>query len=178
VSGIPAQWFFNTNFTPRKEETTMSNEFGSNETPRESNAGQIPDFGIPAPDSASPFGQQTYCQQCGTLLNPGQIVCMRCGVPINAAGAYRPVHPAGVSDNSIALLVFSILMTCCCCIPGGVVGIVFSALSRSDFAAGRYESAASNARFAFWTLIIAFVGSVILVVLWCGLCAGVSFLED
>jgi len=49
--------------------------------------------------------------------------------------------------------------------PAGIVGIIFSVLSKSDLDAGRYESAVKNSRIAMWFniggLILVGIGGVL-----------------
>ena len=75
----------------------------------------------------------------------------------SARQPYRPSQ-ARISDKSTLYLILSLIMTGCCCSPlTGIPAIIFSILYKNDFAAGRYKSAARNARIAFWCLVAGFI---------------------
>ena len=87
---------------------------------------------------AVPTGHRNFCRNCGAELSHVQIVCTSCGAVVNTVGTpqHGKIAPVGVSDNSVALIVCSVLMVLFCCLPVGVVGLVFSILERVSHSCG------------------------------------------
>ena len=82
---------------------------------------------------------------------------------LSAYPAFNAVGDAGMPPcNPVLHLICSVLMTSCCCMPLGVVGIVFSALSMSDLGANRYESAVKNSTIAMWCNIVGLIAGAVI----------------
>lgn len=52
---------------------------------------------------------------------------------------------------------WSIFVTICCCLPGGIIAIVFSSRTTSLYEAGRYEEAVKMSEKAQWAIILSIV---------------------
>jgi hypothetical protein len=117
---------------------------------------------------AKPVGHRNFCRYCAAALNPAQVVCTHCGSAISTTGTS---HSVG-GDTTWAyekppfdptfLLISSVVITFCCCLPAGITGIIFTLMCKQDLQEGRYESAAKNSQIAFWINIGGLVGGVIL----------------
>jgi ABC-type Fe3+ transport system permease subunit len=78
-----------------------------------------------------------FCRECGNEIPASAAVCMKCGVPAEAAKAPKVNVP-----NYLAQ---AILCAIFCCVPFGIVGIVYAAqvnghLGRGDLAAAQVAS--------------------------------------
>lgn len=56
---------------------------------------------------------------------------------------------------------WSIFATICCCTPGGILAIIFTALTTSNYNQGKYDQAAKMANYAEWTIILSIVIGII-----------------
>ena len=114
-----------------------------------------------------------YCVHCGTALTAEQVACPHCGIGRGIRQQGTGNSPPHVPDY----LVWSIVTLCCCNVALGIIALVFSVLSRSDLDAGRYDSAVTNSKVAFWCNVasLAFCGLIyvfIFVILALGLLQG------
>jgi Interferon-induced transmembrane protein/zinc-ribbon domain len=78
-----------------------------------------------------------FCKECGNEIPDSAAVCMKCGVPTEAAKAQAAHVP-----NYLAQ---AILCTVFCCVPFGIAGIVYAAqvnghLGRGDISAAQVAS--------------------------------------
>lgn len=58
-------------------------------------------------------------------------------------------------------MAWSIIVLICCCTPGGILAVVFSALTSGAYSSGDYEKAKRMSERAEWTIIISIVLGVL-----------------
>jgi predicted RNA-binding Zn-ribbon protein involved in translation (DUF1610 family) len=98
--------------------------------------------------------ESNFCTHCGTAL-AGQIVCPNCGTESAIHNARSVTYgetyssPPHVPDY----LIWSIISVLYAGVFG-IIALVFSILCRNDLSAGRYDSAMSNSKVAFWCNVI------------------------
>ena len=92
------------------------------------------------------------------------------GYPPAYGGVPSAQPPAAQPPNNH--LVWAILSTIFCCLPLGIVSIVFAAQVNSKWAAGDFAGAQDSAdkarKFAIWSAVLGFLGTLIAVVLSVG----------
>lgn len=131
-----------------------------------------------------------FCPNCGAQTPPNANNCPSCGkvlktsaAPMPMAGPQQPpapyTPPAGYQPPQYQppgyqqpmmpgqgqvpnYLVWSIIVTLCCCLPGGIVSIVYAVQANSKSSAGDLAGAMEAAGKAkTWLLISAIAGAVI-----------------
>ena len=102
---------------------------------------------------ATPIGHRRFCRYCAAALNPAQVVCTHCGSAIRTNDTSRSVggDTAWASEkppfDPTFLLISSVVITFCCCLPAGITGIIFTNMCKQDLQEGRYEGVAG----IYWT---------------------------
>ncbi|MBE6399399.1 MAG: zinc-ribbon domain-containing protein [Lentisphaerae bacterium] len=119
-----------------------------------------------------------FCSKCGAQLADGTAFCNQCGNKVGAETVGVEVVNPQVQVVPVEVrpgLADAIIVTIFCCMPFGIVGIVFAALSKGAIAAGDYERAKRHARtariFTWLGFGIGLVGTIIYVLFY-GLLAG------
>ena len=109
------------------------------------------------------------CRRCRANIPDRSVFCVSCGTkdPGVALSALNQVvgdapdecesHAYSPPPRIASYLIWSIISTLCCCLPLGVVAIIFSIDCKSDWVAGRYESAKSNSHWAFYCNVICLI---------------------
>lgn len=125
-----------------------------------------------------------YCQRCGTQNDDSAVFCARCGnslatgaSPGNSTvvvvGGSPQQAPAGSNPGTLWLILNIVLVALSCCSNIlGIIGIIFAAISMSNFNKGMYNESKSHANVAkwmFWVSIILGVVGVIVGILLGGL---------
>ncbi len=57
---------------------------------------------------------------------------------------------------------WSIFATLCCCTPGGIVAIIYTALTTSNYNQGNYDKAAKMSEYAQWAIMISIALGIVL----------------
>lgn len=105
-----------------------------------------------------PVSSPATCDHCGSPLNPGQEICLRCG----ARAQQAPNPNREIADYYVWSLVVSLF----CCTPLGIISLIFSLLARASKGRGDYATAreqAGKAKVFFW---IGFSVGLLLQLLW------------
>lgn len=130
-------------------------------TPEEITAMELPSStpvwyeGLPQwlPASEAPLTASLFA---GNAAAPcGSIPAQECTAPHVAAGTSRFGEPQLPCPPTY--LGWSIFITICCCLPGGIIAIVFSSRTTSLYEAGRYEEAVRMSEKAQWAIILSIV---------------------
>lgn len=77
----------------------------------------------------------------------------------NATASYSPQAAARAEMPPCppTFMAWSIISMICCCMPGGIVAIIFSALTSGAYSNGDYEKAKKMSERAEWAIIISIV---------------------
>lgn len=115
-----------------------------------------------------------YCPKCGMQNADGSIYCSRCGSAMGTAqtqggsptvvvvGNGGQQAPVGSNPGTVWLWLNIILTVLSCCSNIlGIIGIVFGAISVSNFNNGRYAESKSNANVSKWLFIISIILGVV-----------------
>lgn len=106
-----------------------------------------------APATASLFGAEQSPQSSHTEAprpEPAATPAFEARTVQAAAQSQLPPCPP-------TFIVWGIFLLICCCVPGGIIAIIFSALTSSAYSRGNYDRARRMSEYAEWTVIISIV---------------------
>lgn len=104
-----------------------------------------------APLTASLFGDSTIDCQTTETTKPVNETIIENFTPHSASAATdAPKCPATFIGWSVFCLI-------CCCMPGGILGIIFSSMVKSAYSSGDYAKAEKMSEYAEWSVILSIV---------------------